>query len=401
VEAKKLHFKEQKIVIPRQRGQNVAISLRKLKATNVEGQERLKQALLALDVEKIPSDQLEILKLVLPERAEIQLIRDAIAEDSSLKEPGRLGDCESFFLSINEVPRVVNKVEAFQFKLKCDGMFDASHSMADALLEASDEVKKSDRLKRILTVVLMMGNFLNANSYRGAATAFRLDSLLKLSQVVSKNPQTSRTLLHYIVSHCEAHDDLKDVLSLGQDFPTIGAASRKGLFQMLESSVKDIESGIALFHKEISESGPQSQFTEKCKKFVRSVEAKREELITKVDQLREEQKTLAIMFGESTEGRDGFSFDDLFPLLSSFIESFKRAVEENTLQKQKVMRLERLTLEREKRQRMIEERKVRTDSGKDPQSGGLAKQGSNVAGRRGSLTNKTLHRRSWHFFFIF
>ena len=40
------------------------------------------------------------------------------------------------------------------------------HSMADTMLAASEEVKSSERLKRILTIVLVMGNFLNANSYR-------------------------------------------------------------------------------------------------------------------------------------------------------------------------------------------------------------------------------------------
>jgi hypothetical protein len=393
-DSKKLNFKEKKIIISRQRGQNVAISLRKLKATKAEGQERIKRALLALDVDMITLDQLEIIKLVLPERAEIQSIRDAIAEDKSLKEPDRLGDCEAFFLSIQEVPRVGSKVDAFQFKLKVDGIFEQAHSMADTMLEASEEVKKSDRLKRILTVVLMMGNFLNANSYRGAATAFRLESLMKLSQVRSKDPQASRTLLHYIVSHCEEHDS--DVLSLGLDFPTIGKASRKGLFQMLESNVKDIEAGITVLQREITGSGPQSEFTAKVSKFSRSVQERLEELNKKIGMLREQQKELATMFGESTEGGDGFTFDDLFPLVASFIEAFKRAVEENSTQKLKEKRLQKLTLEREKRQKMIEGRKARADA-KDPQD--RPSKGGGHAQRRTSLTNKSFHRRYIVFMF--
>jgi len=295
-----------------------------------------------------------------------------------------------FFLSIQEVPRVTSKVEAFQFKLKCDVLFEQSESMVETMLAASEEIKKSERLKRILTIVLVMGNFLNANSYRGAATAFRLESLLKLSQVRSKNPTESRTLLHYIVSHCDEHD--KDVLLLGQDFPTVGAAARKGLFQLLEGNVKDIRTGISVLKKEISESGTKSEFTQKTSKFVRKIEGRLEELIKKMEKLREEQKNLATMFGETAEG---FTFDDLFPLVSSFVEAFKRAADDNTLQKQKQKRLEKLTLEREARKKMIEGRKARAD-GKDVptlRSSRPSKRGSNKYGRRGSVTNKTFHRR--------
>jgi hypothetical protein len=50
----------------------------------------------------------------------------------------------------------------------------------DAVLAACDEVKKSTKFKKVLEVVLALGNYLNGGSFRGAAYGFKLDALNKL-----------------------------------------------------------------------------------------------------------------------------------------------------------------------------------------------------------------------------
>jgi hypothetical protein len=54
----------------------------------------------------------------------------------------------------------------------------------DAVLAACDEVKKSTKFKKVLEVVLALGNYLNGGSFRGAAYGFKLDALNKLRYVV-------------------------------------------------------------------------------------------------------------------------------------------------------------------------------------------------------------------------
>jgi hypothetical protein len=55
----------------------------------------------------------------------------------------------------------------------------------DAVLAACDEVKKSTKFKKVLEVVLALGNYLNGGSFRGAAYGFKLDALNKLRYVAT------------------------------------------------------------------------------------------------------------------------------------------------------------------------------------------------------------------------
>lgn len=62
---------------------------------------------------------------------------------------------------------------------------------------ATRELRNSTTFEKLLEVVLKTGNRLNMGTYRGGATAFKLDSLLKLSDVKGVDGKT--TLLQFVV----------------------------------------------------------------------------------------------------------------------------------------------------------------------------------------------------------
>ena len=64
-------------------------------------------------------------------------------------------------------------------------------------MEASREVARSRRLKKLLEVVLALGNYMNRGA-RGNALGFRLASLNKLADTKSSTSKGT-TLLHYLV----------------------------------------------------------------------------------------------------------------------------------------------------------------------------------------------------------
>jgi hypothetical protein len=65
------------------------------------------------------------------------------------------------------------------------------------VLAACEQLSTNSSVKHILRVVLSLGNFLNANTNRGAAVGFRIASLNQLSQVRGSD---KTTLLHYVVN---------------------------------------------------------------------------------------------------------------------------------------------------------------------------------------------------------
>ena len=90
-----------------------------------------------------------------------------------------------------------------------------------AVLEASKEVARSKKLKKLLEVILALGNYMNRGQ-RGNAVGFRISSLNRLTDTKSTSKNT--TLLHYLVDVLESK--FKDVLKLVEDLPHVKVASK-------------------------------------------------------------------------------------------------------------------------------------------------------------------------------
>lgn len=75
-----------------------------------------------------------------------------------------------------------------------------------AVLEGSKEVARSKKLKKLLEIILALGNYMNRGQ-RGNAVGFRISSLNRLSDTKSSTKNT--TLLHYLVDTLELKVFLK------------------------------------------------------------------------------------------------------------------------------------------------------------------------------------------------
>ena len=69
------------------------------------------------------------------------------------------------------------------------------------VMEASREVARSRRLRKLLEIVLALGNYMNRGA-RGNANGFRLASLNRLVDTKSSSHK-GMTLLHYLVQVVE------------------------------------------------------------------------------------------------------------------------------------------------------------------------------------------------------
>ena len=70
-----------------------------------------------------------------------------------------------------------------------------------AVLEASKEVQRSKRLKRMLELILAFGNYMNRGQ-RGNAHGFKLNSLTRIADTKS-SCNKNMTLLHFMADTCE------------------------------------------------------------------------------------------------------------------------------------------------------------------------------------------------------
>ena len=118
----------------------------------------------------------------------------------------------------------MRKLDALR-SLLVPNIFNWYHVFTDAATveQACDELYNSVRLRKLLGIVLNIGNRLNtAGSERRKANAFTLESLLKLNQAKAFDKKT--TLLHYVVLVVRRNNEL--LIRFADDLPTVLKADK-------------------------------------------------------------------------------------------------------------------------------------------------------------------------------
>lgn len=92
------------------------------------------------------------------------------------------------------------RLRTLHYKKKFHIWFSEIKPKIKAVLEASKEVQRSKRLKRMLEIILAFGNYMNRGQ-RGNAVGFKLSSLTRIADTKS-SCNKSLTLLHYIADTC-------------------------------------------------------------------------------------------------------------------------------------------------------------------------------------------------------
>jgi len=133
-------------------------------------------SVLGLDDSIVDGDQVDYLIKFCPTKEEMELLK--------------------FFMEMMKVPRVESKLRILSFKIKFVTQVADLKTSLNTINSVAEEVRSSVKLKRVMQTILSLGNALNQGTARGAAVGFRLDSLLKLSDIRARNNRM--TLMHYL-----------------------------------------------------------------------------------------------------------------------------------------------------------------------------------------------------------
>ncbi|KAI3497018.1 hypothetical protein L1887_39399 [Cichorium endivia] len=141
------------------------------------------------------------------------LIKMAPTSDEELKlrmyngDLSHLGTAERFLKPLIEIPFAFKRLESLLFM--CNYQEDESMIKESfvTLEAACVELRKSRLFLKLLEAVLKTGNRMNDGTFRGSAQAFKLDTLLKLSDVKGTDGKT--TLLHFVVQEIIRSEGIK------------------------------------------------------------------------------------------------------------------------------------------------------------------------------------------------
>nr|XP_034600677.1 formin-like protein 9 isoform X2 [Setaria viridis]TKW10409.1 hypothetical protein SEVIR_6G162600v2 [Setaria viridis] len=108
-----------------------------------------------------------------------------------------LDPAENFVKVLLTIPMAFSRIEVMLYKETFDD--EVAHlRMSFTLIKgACSELRSSKLFLRLLEAVLKTGNRMNVGTIRGGASAFKLDALLKLSDIRGADGKT--TLLHFVV----------------------------------------------------------------------------------------------------------------------------------------------------------------------------------------------------------
>jgi len=173
-------------VIDGKRGMNGGIILSRIK---MEYSDIAKLVNMMENRNKFDNTQLKALQEFLPTDEEARALKGYLAKASSSEEAkakavADLCACEQYMVAMLEVPNAAAKFDCMLFKTLFQSRLDEIMGEIVKLNDASEEVRSSERLRKLMAIILTVGNQINTGGEGNSqAAGFSLDALLKLEEV--------------------------------------------------------------------------------------------------------------------------------------------------------------------------------------------------------------------------
>uniref|UniRef100_A0A8C2DBX0 Formin-like 3 n=1 Tax=Cyprinus carpio TaxID=7962 RepID=A0A8C2DBX0_CYPCA len=312
------------------RSKNLAITLRKANKTT----EEICKAIQTFDLKALPVDFVECLMRFLPTEAESKLLRQYERERRPLDQ---LAEEDRFMLLFSKIERLTQRMSIITFVGNFSDNVNMLTPQLNAIIAASASVKSSPKLKKILEIILALGNYMNS-SKRGSVYGFKLQSLDLLLD--TKSTDRKMTLLHYIA--LVVKEKYPELAAFYNELHFVDKAAAVSLENVL-LDVKELGKGMDLVRRECSLHDHAV-----LKGFLQTSD-------TQLDKLQKDAKTaeeafsnVVLYFGESPKTTPPSVF---FPVFVRFIKAYKEAVEENEQRKKQEEAMREKLLAQEAKQR--------------------------------------------------
>uniref|UniRef100_A0AAQ4QTJ7 Diaphanous related formin 1 n=1 Tax=Gasterosteus aculeatus aculeatus TaxID=481459 RepID=A0AAQ4QTJ7_GASAC len=298
--------------------------------------EEIKNAILEVNEKVITESMVQSLIKLLPEAEQLGVLAEMKDEYNDLAES------EQFAVVMSGVKRLTPRLQAVLFKLQFEEQLNNIKPDVVSVTAACEELSQSQAFTKLLEIILLVGNYMNAGSRNGKAFGFSMSYLCKLRD--TKSADLKQTLLHFLVDVCQ--EQHPEVMGFADELIHVEKASRvsaetlqKNLDQM-GRQIKNLKKDLETFPP------PQSDkdlFVEKI--FVSTAE----EQFEKLDMLHKNMEKQYNDLGEYfVFDPRKISVEEFFGDLNTFKNMFQQAVKENQKRKEAEEKIKRAKLAREK-----------------------------------------------------
>ncbi|KAJ7684827.1 hypothetical protein DFH06DRAFT_20524 [Mycena polygramma] len=262
------------------------------------------------------------LKPVLPSPEQVGKLN--VYRNADPEELLGLHPSDRLMVKLIQIDRLGPRIEGMLYKCDFEETWTLLDESARKLAEASQALLSAKCFKELLSLILLIGNYMNGTGVKGGAFGFRVSSINKLVDTKSVN---NTTLLHFLERTVAKHfPDMEDFL---EELGKPAEAYRVNL-QDLRKGLGELRDGLKRIRQELGEYFADMDQNEKYGKqmwnFVGKANIQLGDLIDNVN-LADTTFTEAIKyFGEEDKS---MSSSEFYAIFKTFVTSYKKCKAEN------------------------------------------------------------------------
>jgi tetratricopeptide (TPR) repeat protein len=224
-----------KNILDPKRSQNMTIMLSKFRKTSPAV---IARAVLELDTSAFEQSVIQGMLDQVPTPEEHRAVKKYFEEHG--EDVGRLDKAEHYVLETSRVPLMSARLTLMNILLSLEDCQHAVESGTALIFAACGQLQGSARYRRLMHVILTVGNLLNKGSKKSSAMGFRLSSLSKFVQTKSN---AGVSLMDYVVGHLLKQE--AEVLELSSEFTCLQEAKQTS-FVSISAEIAKLSVGISV-----------------------------------------------------------------------------------------------------------------------------------------------------------
>uniref|UniRef100_A0A8C6V356 Diaphanous related formin 1 n=1 Tax=Neogobius melanostomus TaxID=47308 RepID=A0A8C6V356_9GOBI len=316
--------------------------------------EEIKTAVLEVNEKILTESLVQNLIKLLPGPEQLSVLAEMKDEYDDLAES------EQFGVVMSSVKKLTPRLQAILFKLQFEEQLNNIKPDVVSVTAACEELMKSQSFSKLLEIILLVGNYMNAGSRNGKAYGFSFHICLR----DTKSADLKQTLLHFLADVCQ--EQYPDIMGFSDELIHVEKASRVSAetlqknLELMGRQIKGLQRDLETFPPPQNE---KDLFAEKLSisLTLTSFCGHAQEQYEKLDLLHKNMEKQYTDLGQFfVFDPRKISVEELFGDLNTFKNMFQQAVKENQKRKEAEEKIKRAKLAREKAEKEKEEKMKRS-----------------------------------------
>uniref|UniRef100_A0A8C6TUC8 Diaphanous-related formin 2 n=1 Tax=Neogobius melanostomus TaxID=47308 RepID=A0A8C6TUC8_9GOBI len=315
--------------------------------------EEIRDIVLEVDEERLSESLIQNLIKNLPEQKELSALAELKSEYDDLVES------EQFGIVMSSVKLLRPRLNGILFKLTFEEQVNNIRPDIMNVTFACEEVKKSEGFSKLLELVLLVGNYMNAGSRNAQTFGFNINFLCKLRDTKSIGQNT--TLLHFLAEKCD--ENYSEIMRFPEELEHVESASKvpaeilKSSLATMERHIQRLENDITNFPKSDDHRTSfvycEFSFTPFPHGFCKHSREQYDKLSIMHKNMQKLYESIGNYFAFDPHA---VSVEDFFGELANFRMLFMEAMKENHKKREMEEKIKRAKLAKEKAEREKHER---------------------------------------------